>query len=379
MIFNMAKVHFFLRSNNDKKQSYCIYCRLTYKGTKTEFSMGEKIQRKEWDQSGQKMKGNSPKAKFIKTLLERTAYNIKSHSLLSEFSSAKELMESMRRSSEPQRELIDFVNDYIESVADRIKPGTLRNHKIKLQNLVDYQKHRKQTFYPDNFTIPEGEKFKQWFQDKNETTNVTTATRNINFYRQSLEYAVKTGEIQSFPLQHFKGEKDPKRPNVFLTIDELQRIIMLKPDNIQLTRIKDIFLFQCYTGLSYGDIWSDWEVKEYDGQRLLEGVRSKNGQRYYVPLSNEALEIIHKYPEGLPRYHNVVVNRILKELAIMANIEKRITSHTGRKTFATIQDSLGWTRESVAKMLGHKSISTTEDYYLGESDQRILEEMRKVG
>lgn len=379
MIFNMAKIHYFLRSDNNNHQTYSLYCRVTYKGTKTEFSMREKMNPKDWDQHAQKMKGNSPKAKFIKTLLERTSYNLKTHSLMNELSSAKELVQSLNSSNQPEPLLADLIQKYIEAVRKKIKSGTIRNHEIKLQNLLDYEEFRKLKFYPANFTLPEAERFKEWFMNRANTDNVTSACRNISFYKKCLDHSLKLGDIKEYPLLHFQGERDQKKENIFLTFEEIKALVNFCPQNIQLKRIKDLFLFQCYTGLSYGDLWSNWEIKQHNEQCLLIGTRGKNGQRFYVPLSKQALSILQRYPDGLPRYHNVVVNRILKELAAFAGINKRITSHTGRKTFATIQDSLGWSRESIAKMLGHKSLSTTENYYIGDSDQRILEEMKKVG
>lgn len=341
--------------------------------------MKEKINPKDWEQNAQKMKGNSLKAKYIKTLLEQTTYNLKTHSLLNDFTSAKELLLSLHSGTQPEPQLSDIVKNYIEAYTKKIKSGTLRNHGIKLQNLIDYEKHNKLKYYPTNFTLSEAEKFKEWFMNRAQTSNVTTACRNVSFYKVCLSHALKMGEIKEFPLLHYSGEKDPLKENIFLTFDELQRLVDFAPENIQLKRIKDLFLFQCYTGLSYGDLWNKIEIEIHENKSLLVGTRSKNSQRFYVPLSKEALQIIQKYPDGLPRYHNVVVNRILKELAVLSNIKKRITSHTGRKTFATIQDSLGWSRESIAKMLGHKSLSTTEQYYIGETNQRILEEMKKVG
>lgn len=379
MLFHMPKIHYFLRSDNNRNQSHSLYCRITYKGSKTEFSLREKIPPKSWDQNAQRMRGNSPKSFYIKTLLEHTAYNLKTHCLLNDFSTAKELLQSFQSGSSPEPQLVDIVPQYIEAVRKKIKPGTLRNHEIKLQNLIDYQTERKIKFYPQNFTLPEAERFKEWFMQRAETDNVTTASRNISFFKKCLEHSLKLGEIKEFPLINYKGERDPQKDNIFLTMQELKDLATFCPQNIQLSRIKDLFLFQCYTGLSYGDLWSSWEIQQHEDQYLLIGQRSKNGQRFYVPLSSESLAILQRYPDGLPKYHNVVVNRILKELAALVGINKRITSHTGRKTFATIQDSLGWSRESLAKMLGHKSIKTTEQYYIGESEQRIIEELRKVG
>ena len=73
---------------------------------------------------------------------------------------------------------------------------------------------------------------------------------------------------------------------------------------------------------------------------------------------------------------NAVYNRILKEIAAVLNIDKKLTTHTGRNTFATVQDSKGWRRESIALMLGHKSIKRTEIYYVGNSFARIENEFR---
>ena len=379
MIFKMPKVSFFLRSDNNKQRTHSIYCRITHKRTTAEFSTGEKLNFKEWDQKAQKMKGNSPKAKFIKTFLETTAYNIKTFALSNEFTTARELFQLYKQSSAPEPTLLELVDSYISAVQNKVKEGTIRNHKIKRQNLQDYQDHRSIVFFPQNFNIPESEKFKTWFMTRAQTNNVTSACRNVSFYKKCLETALKKGVIKPFPLLHYKGEKDPLRETIFLTMDELDKLDKFCPENKQLRQIKDLFLFQCYTGISFGDIWGKWEIKQHDNEFIIFGTRNKNGQRFYVPLSQQALSILEKYEMKLPKYCNAPYNRILKELAVLCGIEKRITSHTARKTFATIQDALGWSRESIAKMLGHKSLATTENYYLGECEVRILEEMKKAG
>lgn len=378
MNFKMAKTSFFLRSDNNRQKTHSIYCRVTHKKTKTEFSTGEKVPKKDWCSRSQRMRGNSPQATYIKTMIETLSYNIKTHALMNDFSTAKELVNSYKMKQKPEPLLQDLVNEYIQSVHDKIKPGTLRNHKIKLQNLIDYQDHKRIKFHPQSFTLPEAELFKTWFMNRAETENVTTACRNVLFYRNCLQYAMKSGKIEPFPLLNYKGEKDPHRETVFLTMSEIQRLDKFCPENKQLRQIKDVFLFQCYTGISFGDIWGSWEIKQYDNDFIIFGTRTKNGQRFYVPLSQEALSILNQYEMQLPKYCNAPYNRILKELALLCGIDKRITSHTARKTFATVQDGLGWSRESIAKMLGHKSLSTTENYYLGESEVRVLEEMKKA-
>lgn len=377
MFFKMAKVHYFLRSNNNKSKTSSLYCRITHNKSICEFSTKEVIDRSEWNQTAQKMKGNSLKANYINTFLEKLTYKIKIQSITLKAYTAKELLQKIREADKPQLTLIEIVESYIESVKGKVKPGTLKNHEIKLQNLKAYQEEKGFIFYPDNFSLVEAEAFIEWFKNKAKTTNVTTASRNISFYKMALNYGLKTGLISNHLLLHYQTQKDKLKQNIFLSLEELTKIKNFKPKNRQLTRIKDVFLFQCYTGLSYADVWNDWEIKSYKNTFLIYGIRAKNGQSFFIPLSVDALDILNKYPEGLPKYHNVVYNRILKEIAALCGIEKRITTHTGRKTFATIQDSLGWSRESISRMLGHRSIKTTETYYIGETDQRLLEEIRK--
>ncbi len=188
-------------------------------------------------------------------------------------------------------------------------------------------------------------------------------------------HAVESGQIESFKLFHFKGCNDKKKPIIYLTAKEVEILSNYTFENRLLKNIKDLFLFQCFTGLSYGDIWSSWNLEITEIGRFLKGNRHKNGASYFIPLTKEAEQILKKYNYKLPIYDNGTYNRILKEIAAIVGIKKRLTSHTGRKTFATLQDSLGWSRESISKMLGHRSFKTTETYYLGDSDMRITNEI----
>lgn len=97
-----------------------------------------------------------------------------------------------------------------------------------------------------------------------------------------------------------------------------------------------------------------------------------------MPLENELpMTILEKYSFQLPKYENAVYNRMLKELAAICGIDKRITTHTGRKTFATLMDGNGWTRETISLMLGHSKTQTTEMYYIGKGSTRLINELKK--
>lgn len=376
MIFKMPKVSFYLRPNRDKTTTKTLFCRVTHNLTKTEFSLQEKINPKDWCQKSYRLKNDSAQARYVDLLINKAKYNLNTFAIMNEeVRTAKELVQLYKSKSVAEPLVVDLIQNYIDHVSGEISAGTLKHHNIKKNNLEDYQKATKQKLHPSSFSLPAAEKFKEWFMKRANTTKVTTASRNISFYQKALNFAVKKGTIKSHELLNYSSETDKTDKTVFLTLKEVKRLEKLKPVNGQLRRILDLFLFQCYTGLSYGDLWGDWKIKKSKAGNIICGTRTKNGQSFYIPLSNEAKEILLKYQTEMPKYANATFNRILKELAMLSNIDKRITTHTGRKTFATIQDSLGWTRESVSKMLGHKYTKTTESYYLGDTMQRIEQEM----
>lgn len=379
MLFSMPKITFFLRSNNDKIQSHVLYCRVWFNGTKTEFSLKEKLKPCEWSQENQCFKGSKAQTKYIELLLENVKYKLKAIALIQEQLSAKELVNALTPKQEKFPLLSSIVEKYILAVEKKCSPGTLRNHNVKLANLISYQEHTKTKFTTESFSLVDAEKFKEWFQSSRRTENVDTANRNVLLFRSACVLAQKRGEIKTFPLIHFRGEKDPIKKPVFLTADELKKIEGKELHSKMLLQIRDVFLFQCYTGLAYADIWSNWQIKETESGNILIGTRNKNQQAFFVPIEAKVIDLLEKYAYKLPTYSNEVFNRVLKELAAVCDIDKRITTHTSRKTFATLRDSDGWTRETVSQMLGHRSIKTTEIYYLGESSSRIETEMKKRG
>lgn len=373
----MPKTSFFVRANHDKNNTHSLYCRITYNGTKTEFSTGEKLMPKEWEQSTQKVISSKRKTAFIETLKETLSYNLKTIALMNNFTTAKELLQSLRDKKKPLPSLISTVENYIASVQSKVKPSTIRNHEIKFKNLKAYQDQTKNEFTTNSFDIVEAERFKTWYKNRANTENVSTASRNVLFFKSAMDCALQKGIISSHSLINYTGEKDKTKPAIFLTVEELQKIKNQNFQDLTLHRIKDLFLFQCYTGLSFGDIWSNWEIKEMEGSTILIGSRTKNNQAYFIPIDKDVIELLEKYNYKLPRYCNETYNEKIKLIGAICGVYKHLTTHVGRKTFATLRDADGWTRETVSKMLGHRSIRTTEIYYLGESTSRIENEMMK--
>lgn len=369
IIFPMPTISFFIRTG-------VLYCRVRLNGTTSEFSTKQKINSLFWNQTTQQYKGkDKSENNFIGMLINSITYNLKAKSL----SDHKILTASQLISATKQTKTLVLLREIVEQYIDNCnrKPGTLRNHNIKLNNLMAFENNRGK-YYPETFTLQVCNDFIEWFCARANTKNITTANRHVLFYRNALKWYRKRGNKFSSELFDFSGEKDKIKTPVFLSLEELSILRKQIFASSYISRIRDLFVFQCYTGLSYMDLWSHWEIRKDNFGTILIGSRGKNENPFWIPVENDVvLNLLAKYNNNMPRYHNNVYNRILKEIAAICGINKTITTHTARKTFATMMDSKGWTRETISKMLGHRSIKTTELYYLGESWERLENEMRK--
>ncbi len=376
--FNMVTISFFLRSNNDKIKSHVLYCRVSLNGSICEFSLKEKIDKVFWNQKNQSYSSKDKNQnKLIESMMDAVRFRIKKKAIYTdEQITAKELINSLSEKPTKAIKLIDVVRKYIDACES--SSGTIRNHEIKYKNLLKFSKATKTEYSPECFSLLVCSEFIDWFTLQARTKNITTANRNVLFFKMCCKWYQKKGNSLKSELLQFDGSKDKLQSPVYLTSDELETVRTTLFSSEYLTRIKDLFIFQCYTGLSYCDLWSEWEIKTETFGTVITGNRGKNGQSFWLPIENDiVLRLLAKYENQMPRYANETYNRMLKEIALICNIDKRITTHTARKTFATMMDANGWSRETVSKMLGHSSVKTTELYYLGQSFARLENEFRE--
>lgn len=176
----------------------------------------------------------------------------------------------------------------------------------------------------------------------------------------------------------------------FLTCDELKRIEEKTFSISRLQYVKDLFVFSCYTGLSYIDVVQlspDHLQIDAENEYWLITKREKTDNPVRIPVLPVALEIINKYkndPRSIvknslfPNISNQKLNSYLKEIADICEISKNMTFHLARHTFATtITLTNGVPIESVSKMLGHSKISTTQ-IYARVIEKKVGEDMKKL-
>ena len=197
--------------------------------------------------------------------------------------------------------------------------------------------------------------------------------------RTYIKLAIKLKVCEYNPYDDFevKKGKSLKEPT-FLIEEEIDLIKSFKFDE-RLTKVRDLFIFQCFTGLSYIDLMDfrlDW-VYEVDGIKVFRDARNKTDVGFYSVLLPDAERILQKYYGVLPRYSNQKYNDYLKLIAMACGIKKRITTHVARHTYATYLLNKGVPIASVSKAIGHSSIKQTEHYarLLGKT---VISDMKKL-
>ena len=200
--------------------------------------------------------------------------------------------------------------------------------------------------------------------------NYNTTAKFIQKFKSIIITAQKNGQLHNDPFANYKISLK-KVDRGYLTKDELNKIMEKEIKNERLERIRDIFVFSCYTGLAYIDIKNlkkEHIIQVFDGNPWIMTQRQKTEVQTVVPLLDVAQEILKKY-KGLPKDvllpvpTNQKTNAYLKEIGDLCGINKNLTFHLARHTFATtITLSNGVPIETVSKMLGHTNIKTTQIY-----------------
>ncbi len=391
-------VIFFTRKKRNDPKILDIYVRITVNKERAEFSIKRDIAVCNWDIFRCRAKETSENLILLNTYLDDVyAEVLNAHKQLHserKLITAKAIKLRYFGEDEERMSLMKAVEYHNKNVNNALKPGTLKNYFSTEKYLKEFLHEHFKT--NDIYLIQLNYKFIVDFENYIRTYKPKTARRTCtnNGVMKHMERLMK---VVNLSLRMEWLEKDPfrnyklrfiKNERSYLTERELKLIENTSFMPIGLQRVKDIFLFSCYTGLSYIDIK---ELKHsqillgIDGNQWIHTKRTKTNEPVKIPLLPMAKEILEKYREEmmltselLPVYSNQKTNQILKEIAKACGIHKNITFHTARHTFATtVTLSNGVPIETVSKLLGHTKISTTQ-IYARVLQKKVGEDMRDL-
>lgn len=192
--------------------------------------------------------------------------------------------------------------------------------------------------------------------------------------------AIDAGYLTRNPYRWLHIEKDKSSGGIgkYLTKKELDKIRFLDPPTDSLKRVRDLFVFQTYTCLSYVDManFDADKIRYINNLPVYQAQRGKTNQAFAFVILPDAMEVLERYHKRLPIISNVKYNQYLKVLALMAGISKPISSHWARHTGATLLLNEGeLPMEIVAKILGHSSTKITRQVYAKLLDETVAEAM----
>ena len=267
---------------------------------------------------------------------------------------------------------MDYVDWVEKKIAERkdIGEGTRRNHLkiVSLLNKIGFIKTfsdvtRENIVRMDNRLHSMG--LKQ-----------TTIASYHKFMKRYVHEAMVDGLIDKDPYIGVKISIGKSAWGRFLSVDEVLLVERVEMPTESLKRVRDLFLFQCYTGLAYADLMKFDFSKAEKGKKyyILTDDRKKTGEGFTVVLMDKAMEILKRYNYKLPKISCEQYNMRLKVVADACGIEKPIASHYGRRTCGMLLLNYGFPIEVVAKVLGHSNIKTTQAAYAKILDRTVEKE-----
>ena len=373
---------FLLQKARINKQGKCpVRCRITYQEKRYEFSSGILISPELWYSKLQQVKPLNEENSYINNQLSLIKSKINQAFLFLQVQGLEFDVEDIYKQykGEPiqkQLGIVQFYSSYLERLKKMIgkdfKQSTWEKFNEILPAIKDYifYKYQKKDISLNKLDYNFIEDFDYYLRTEKSNSQIT-----INKKIQRIKKVIKTARKQKLldynPFEEHKP-KQAKTKIIFLTKDELDELKEKEFQSEILNKVRDCYIFCCYTGLGYSEMFS---LKKSDLKKDDEGTlwiykeRQKTERAFSIPLIfSEPLEIIEKYKSEseylLPRLSNQYFNRLLKEIAITLGITKKLTHHTGRKTFATtVLLNNNIPIETVSKLLGHSKITTTLSYY----------------
>ncbi|WP_106829801.1 site-specific integrase [Parabacteroides pacaensis] len=375
------KVLFFVKRNAAKKNGNApIIARITIDQIVAQFNTKLEINPINWSVSAGKVAGRSAETVSINSMLDsiRSSVHQHYHSLLEMdgYVTAERVKNAFLGKIERGKTLIEFFEMHNEQYLQKVKMNTAdktySRYELTKKRLIEFMKLKYSVsdmlikeinvVFIDNFLL----------HIKNHygcTHN--TAMKFVQRFRTVVNFAKNTGLVTADPFGNYKV-KFEQTDRDYLTMEEITAIYNKKFASKRLEQVRDLFIFSCYTALSYIDVCELTQENirtSFDGNLWIMTKRHKTNVASNIRLLEIPKAILEKYKDKLPNgmilpiISNQKVNDYLKEIAIICNINKNLTFHVARHSCATsVLIANGVPIETVSKILGHTNIRTTQIY-----------------
>jgi site-specific recombinase XerD len=360
-----------------------IFIRITINGARIEFSTKRLTTSEKWSVEGNRMKGTSADSKATNSYLDTLKAKIFDYQqqLIREDNlvNAENMRNKILGVEKRSHMLIGIFqqhNEEIKALVGReFATATYTRYETSLKHTIAFLNWKYKVSDIDIRKIDHEFVTNYEFYLKSiHKCNQNTTAKYIKNFGKIVRRCLANGWIDRDPFINYKC-KIVEVDRAYLSQDEIETMFNKVFATDRLNQVKDIFLFSCFTGLAYVDV-KKLSRKNIgfgvDGERWIFINRTKTDTRSNIPLLPIASALLEKYKDHpqvvneeklLPILSNQKMNSYLKEIADVCEINKELTFHIARHTFATtVTLSNGVPIESVSKMLGHKNLKTTQHY-----------------
>ncbi|MBS0647217.1 MAG: site-specific integrase [Verrucomicrobia bacterium] len=391
-------MHLSFQVKSSKKNEFGkapIYARITINELRTEFSLKRFIEPDKWINKAGIAKGNTEEIRALNAhiMAVRTAL-FQHYNRLLETGKAitadtvKNSYFGITEKSKTIMEVFQYHNDQMKSlIGKEYSFGTHERYATALNHTKEFIEYK---YNVSDFPIKQvNHEFiteYEYFLKAVRKCSHNTAIKYLTNFKKIMRICLGNGWIDKDPFINYRFHLNEVEREI-LHEHEIQAIADKEFATSRLDQVRDVFLFCCFTGLAYSDVKKltrEHVIIGIDGERWIKVNRTKTDTRSSIPILPSAQAILDKYANHpkccaekklLPVNSNQKMNDYLKEIAAVCEIEKNITFHIARHSFATtitLQNDVPI--ESVSKMLGHKSIRTTQ-HYAKVLDKKVSNDM----
>ncbi len=378
-------VKFFLRTTKKSPETGILYLRITYNTQRVDFSFNHRVAISSWDSASDLVRSSGKDYLRINRAINSAKsriYGIYDKLSYEEKYITPEILKNLYLGNNEERKTLLYLMQYHnDTQSSTLRSGTLKNYFTTERYLARYLNEVKKVddIYLDDVSyqfITEFESYLRHYKpiDHHKPLTNNGIMKHMERLRKVTSMGVKLEWLKKDPFEKYKFSF-VKFDREFLSEKELEIIRERRFDTFRLQYVKDLFVFACYTGLSYIDVQNltpDNLVLGIDGEYWIQTTRQKTEMLVNVPILPIAWGIINKYKEHpralhngtlFPKLSNQKLNSYLKEVGDVCGFHKNITFHMARHTFATtVTLSNGVPIETVSKVLGHSNLSTTMIY-----------------
>lgn len=399
-IGNMHKekitILFVISANKTNQKGLCpLNCRITLHKERKQFTTGLFVNPNHWESKLQKVNNQDVNFKFNNAQIELIKSRLNNIALIFQLQGGGCTLDNIYNKytgveTKKEEYVLSYYKQYLSKIKKliglEIKDNTYNKFVYVGNHLEAFLKWKfKKTDLPlQELSLKFLDDFEYYLKTEKKHEQITI-NKTIQRFRTPIKQAISEGYLDRDPFILHKS-KTVRKTIIFLNTEELKTIEETVLQQKRLSIILDLFIFCCYTGLAYNEM-SNLEKKHvqigFDGINWIQMTREKTQRQISIPILPKAQEIIGKYSNStqliFPSISNQKFNSYLKEIANIIGIQKRLTHHTARKTFAsTVLLFNDVPMEIVSELLGHSNMLITQESYGKVVQRKVSDEMKKL-